>query len=83
MEGKELKKLKEAAETRNVSKISSLVMKISPQNIKCANKILSKFYDHEVSVANAVLDVIAYSKIYKTKVKPPLKGCFCFKVSER
>ncbi|CCI74001.1 ECU11_1935 [Encephalitozoon cuniculi GB-M1] len=81
MEIRELKKLKKAVELRDIDKMISLAKKISPECSGDAEKILSEFYRHEVSVANAVIELVAYSKVYKHKIKPPLKGCFCFVIS--
>lgn len=80
MEEKKLKKLEKAVKLRNVDKIISLVKKIPSKEAADAEKILLEFYNHEVSVANAVIELIAYSKVYKSKIKPPLKGCFRFTI---
>ncbi|AHL30175.1 uncharacterized protein Eint_111835 [Encephalitozoon intestinalis ATCC 50506] len=72
----ELKKLKKAAKLRNIDQMISLIEKIPSKNAADAEKFLSDFYNHEVSVANAVFELTSYSKIHKTKVKLPLKGCF-------
>lgn len=82
MEGKELKKLKKAVKLRDIGKMISLVKDIPASQAVEAERMLSEFYNHEVCVANAVMEMDAYAKIYKSKVKPPLKGCFGFVVSK-
>lgn len=82
MKKRELRKLREAIETRNIDGIISLAEEMPPKHAKEAERLLVSFYDHEVSVANAVIELIAYSKVYKSKIRPPLKGSFCFRISE-
>ncbi|KAG5859103.1 hypothetical protein KMI_09g15310 [Encephalitozoon hellem] len=82
MEEKKLRKLEKAVRLRNIDKIFPLIKKISPSEAASAEKILTEFYNHEVSVANAVIELIAYSKVHKSKIKPPFKGCFCFTIPD-
>ncbi|KAM0671842.1 hypothetical protein OCOL_001284 [Ordospora colligata] len=76
-----LNALSRAVEERRINDAIIIVKEIPQSSADAAAKLLEKFYEHEVSVANAVLDMLAYAKVYKSKVQPPLKGCFKFTVS--
>ncbi|KAH9410724.1 hypothetical protein HK407_12g18560 [Ordospora pajunii] len=77
-----LNALSRALEERRIDDAIFMAKEIPRSSAGRAAKLLEKFYEHEVSVANAVIDMIAYTKVYRSKVKPPLKGCFRFTVSE-
>lgn len=77
-----LKRLQSAVDTRDINAIIALAEKMPATDAKDAEQMLSRFYTHEVSVANALLEVIAFSKVYKSKIKPPLRGCFSLSTSE-
>lgn len=74
--------LRNAIDARNVGDIAMLVEKMPPKHARDAEEMLTRFYNHEVAIANTVLELAAYSKVYQSKIKPPLRGSFCFQIPE-
>jgi hypothetical protein len=72
-----LETLRRMIERRDIDTIASIISQLeSNGELEEAEKMLNAFYEKEVQVANVVLNIELFSKIYREKIRPPLKGCY-------
>jgi hypothetical protein len=74
-----MEKLRKAMEERDIGLVISMAPGLeSPE----AEGLLDAFYEREMQIANAVLNLEFFSKVYREKVRPPLKGCYSVEMNE-
>lgn len=77
-----IEKVREAIEKRDIDTVLSLAKNIEIEDIDDAVRIYERFHEKETRIRQAIDDILARTKILKSKNKIPVEGSYSYRLEK-